>query len=61
MYNICVTDIDDCAISPCQNGGTCQDLVNDYNCVCVAGYTDKNCQTSEFDLKLISVLTNLFF
>ncbi|CAH3105491.1 unnamed protein product [Porites lobata] len=35
--------IDDCADGPCENGGSCTDAVNDYNCSCVAGYTGKNC------------------
>ena len=38
-----LTDIDDCADQPCLNGGTCSDGVNDYTCVCVDGYTGKNC------------------
>lgn len=38
-----LTDIDDCADSPCQNYGTCNDLVDDYNCTCIPGYTGKNC------------------
>ena len=41
------SDINDCASSPCQNNGTCHDMVNDFNCSCVAGFTDKMCQTSE--------------
>ena len=40
------SDIDDCSNpNTCQNGGTCHDLVNDYMCICVPGYTDKNCST----------------
>ena len=40
------SDIDDCSNpNTCQNGGTCHDLVNDYMCNCVPGYTDKNCST----------------
>lgn len=37
------TDVDDCADSPCQNYGTCNDLGNDYNCTCIPGYTGRNC------------------
>ena len=49
MYNssfnalLFLTDINDCADSPCQNNGTCTDLVNDYNCSCIPGYTGQNC------------------
>ena len=36
-------DIDECAApSPCVFGD-CFDAVNDYNCICTAGYTGKNC------------------
>ena len=36
-------DIDDCADHSCQNGGTCIDGVNHYNCSCAVGYTGKTC------------------
>ena len=36
-------DIDDCGDGPCENGGRCRDVVNDFNCSCVAGYTGNNC------------------
>uniref|UniRef100_A0A8D3E221 DeltaB n=1 Tax=Scophthalmus maximus TaxID=52904 RepID=A0A8D3E221_SCOMX len=39
----CQVNVDDCASSPCQNAGTCQDGVNDYTCSCTLGYTGKNC------------------
>ena len=42
-----LSDIDDCADQPCQNGGNCTDAVNDYTCVCVAGYSGKNCSTGK--------------
>ena len=38
-------DIDDCALSPCQNGGSCTDQVNGYICNCVEGYDGTNCET----------------
>ena len=31
---------------PCENGGTCTDLVNAYSCACVPGFTDANCTTN---------------
>ena len=39
---ICL-DIDECSPNPCANGGACTDMINDYNCNCVAGFTGKNC------------------
>lgn len=41
------TDIDDCAINPCLNNGTCVDLVNDYNCSCADGFSGRNCSVKE--------------
>ena len=41
------TDIDECASGPCQNGGTCVDQVNGYQCHCAPGYTDLQCQTGK--------------
>ena len=37
-----LSDIDDCADQPCQNGGNYTDAVNDYTCNCVPGYTENN-------------------
>ena len=36
-------DIKECSSNPCANNGTCIDLINDYSCICAAGYTGKNC------------------
>ena len=41
-------DIDDCQSQPCQNNGTCHDLVNDYRCDCVAGFNGTNCDNSTY-------------
>ena len=41
------SEINECDPNPCEYGGTCEDIVNDYTCTCVTGYTDKNCQTSK--------------
>ena len=43
--NICM-EINECTPNPCENGGTCIDLMNAYSCECVPGYTDDNCATS---------------
>ena len=59
-YNICTRfvftlitlpffkDIDDCASNPCENNGTCSDLVADFQCACVEGFAGKNCSQSKW-------------
>ena len=39
-------ELDDCRNDPCQNGGQCIDLANDYRCNCNPGFGGKNCQFS---------------
>ena len=41
---VTVTERDDCANNPCQNGGTCVDEVADYRCECVLGFEGRNCE-----------------
>ena len=38
------TTINECASSPCKNGGTCIDGHLDYSCNCIAPYKGKNCE-----------------
>lgn len=42
-----ILDIDDCVPVVCHHGATCDDLLNDYKCNCVPGYTGKLCQTGK--------------
>lgn len=42
---ISLTDIDECSSGPCQNGGTCLDQINNFECLCVTGYTGHQCET----------------
>uniref|UniRef100_A0A668TPW2 Fibulin 7 n=1 Tax=Oreochromis aureus TaxID=47969 RepID=A0A668TPW2_OREAU len=39
-------DINECASSPCLNGGTCVDEVNQFSCVCAKGWAGVTCQTA---------------
>jgi len=45
-------DVDECSSNPCENGGSCTDLINGYTCACVAGYTGINCETGNNSLLL---------
>ncbi|CAH3174109.1 unnamed protein product, partial [Porites evermanni] len=42
---VAVVDIDDCISVTCNNGGTCEDGINSFTCVCSYGYTGKFCNT----------------
>lgn len=39
----CETNIDDCAIDVCRNGGLCIDGVANFTCQCAEGWTGDNC------------------
>ena len=41
----CEKNINECASEPCQNGATCQDGIDGYECDCAAGYEGVHCQT----------------
>ncbi|WAR19177.1 FBP1-like protein [Mya arenaria] len=51
------SDIDECSSNPCQNGATCVDAVNRYNCECAVGYTGDTCETSRLLLQFQFVST----
>ncbi|VDI57231.1 Hypothetical predicted protein, partial [Mytilus galloprovincialis] len=40
-------DIDDCVSRPCQNGGTCIDRINGFNCSCTSEYDGIYCEKGE--------------
>uniref|UniRef100_A0A3B4YZT7 Fibulin-7-like n=1 Tax=Stegastes partitus TaxID=144197 RepID=A0A3B4YZT7_9TELE len=39
-------DINECASSPCTNGGTCVDELNQFSCICAKGWAGVTCQTT---------------
>lgn len=41
------SNIDDCDPDPCQNGGTCTDGVNSFNCACTTGFSGPTCATAD--------------
>ena len=43
------TDIDECRLEPCLNGGKCTDLIGSFMCSCVPGFTGTVCQTGNLD------------
>lgn len=40
----CEINIDDCVPDLCQNGGTCEDGVNLYTCLCPSGFEGDYCE-----------------
>ncbi|XP_022670135.1 protein jagged-1b-like isoform X1 [Varroa destructor] len=40
----CHINIDDCASSPCVNGGTCLDRVGSFTCACPRGFIGERCE-----------------
>ncbi len=48
MLALDFSDVDECAGVSCFNGGTCVDLVDDWECVCEVGYTGVQCQTGKY-------------
>ena len=46
FHGIHFPDIDDCVEAPCKNGGSCEDGVASFSCLCGPGFTGELCQSS---------------
>ena len=46
IFTCCLfsTDNNECGSDPCQNNGTCVDLINGYRCVCLPEFIGINCE-----------------
>ena len=47
MFLLSYTDVNECSSNPCQNGASCSDSVDFYNCTCLPGYEGVNCETGK--------------
>ena len=46
-HNPFPSDVDECASTPCHNGGSCTDGVDSYVCTCDAVWEGDNCDLSK--------------
>ena len=51
------TYVNQCASNPCQNDGTCVDIINSYKCKCAIEYTGTSCEIGKKRVYLIIYLT----
>ena len=42
-----VIDINECENAMCEDGGTCRDVINGFECACAAGFTGEVCETGK--------------
>ena len=51
LYGAIVADVDECASNPCQNGGTCSNEQNGFNCKCLRDlYKGPTCDEGELTM-----------
>ena len=52
--------LDECASDPCGNGATCNDLVNGFNCTCVAGFSGTLCDMNTGNILWLLIHSTIF-
>ena len=45
----CELETDECGSIPCKNGGSCSDVINNYTCACIVGFSGYNCDVDVDD------------
>lgn len=45
---ILISELNECISEPCLNGGSCHDLIGEYQCDCVEGYIGQRCQLGKW-------------
>lgn len=50
-------DVDDCANSRCQNGGSCVDKLNGFECHCAPGFMGERCHSKSFHVPCLPCQT----
>lgn len=52
--------MNECSRKPCQNGGACVDLLNDFYCDCVDGWKGRSCHSRALALRRSSLAGDAF-